>query len=80
MEIIVKKEEFSTSIEDLNIGEGFIYNNDYFIRISDDGGITLEDDNHCLAVLLLDDYCTLHSFEPYTKVKPVKNVKIVIEE
>lgn len=79
MEIIVKKDEFSTSIEDLNIGEGFIYNNDYFIRISDDGGIVIDSDDYCLAVSL-EDYSSLHSFIPSTKVKPVKNVKIIIEE
>lgn len=80
MELIVKKDEFSTAIEDIDIGEGFVYNNNYFIKISDDGDIALDDEKQCLAVLLVKGYPVLHVFESYTKVKPVKNIKIIIEE
>jgi hypothetical protein len=79
MEIIVNKEDKSfLPIEEIEIGDGFIYNNYYFMKISTQSGDEIDNDNRCLAVCL-KRYSSLHKFDPRTRVELVKNVKIIIE-
>jgi hypothetical protein len=79
MEITINRKDVLAPIEEIEIGGGFIYNNYYFIKISEQNGDEIDNDNRCLAVCL-KSYSSLHRFDPPTMVEPVKNIKIIIEE
>ena len=80
MEIVVnKREERYVNIEDIDIGEGFIYGDSYFIRMSNEDGAATNGDDTCYA-MSIDRYAMLYCFEPYTKVRPIGNIKIIITE
>lgn len=79
MEITINRKDVLAPIEEIEIGDGFIYNNYYFMKISTQNGDAIDDDNYCLAVCL-KRYSSLHRFDPRTMVEPVRNIKIIIEE
>lgn len=79
MEITINRKDVLAPIEEIGIGDGFIYNNYYFIKISNQNGDEIDNDNCCLAVCL-KRCSSLRRFDPHTMVEPVKNIKIIIEE
>jgi hypothetical protein len=79
MEITINRKDVLAPIEEIEIGDGFIYNNYYFIKISEQNGDETDNDNRCLAVCL-KSYVSLRRFDSHTMVEPVKNIKIIIEE
>ena len=79
MEITINRKDTLAPIEEIEIGDGFIYDNCYFMKISEQNGDKINKNNHCLGVCL-KRYSSLHRFDPSTMVEPVKNIKIIIEE